>query len=575
MGQPATSLSKSANRDFLLLASTIARREHDRGLAYLLESAGGALRMSDFDHASPQDTYRLLSRADRARTLSGEDLERLANSAYLLGKDDEYLGALERAHRAHAEAGANLRAVRCAFWLGLRLMFRGEAARANGWLSRAQRMLECEGRECVEHGYLLLPAVNRELGAGNPEAAYAAAERAAAIGDRFGEADLSASARHLQGRVLIEQGQVARGLALLDEAMLAVSGGGVSPLVAGLAYCSVIDGCQQVYALARAHEWTSALAKWCDERPQMVAFTGVCMVHRAEIMQMHGAWNDAMREAQRACERCAQVSNREAAAAAYYQRAEVYRMRGEFAAAEDAYRAASQWGWEPQPGLALLRLAQGRVDAAAAAMRRVTSAAAAPSRRARLLPAHIEVMLAADDPEEARRACRELGEIARSFGSSELEALAAQARGAIALAEGDPAAAVGPLRDAWRTWQQAQAPYAAARTRMLLGLACRALGDEDGAKLELGAARAAFAELGAAPDLARIDSLGESSRHGLTPRELQVLRLVATGKTNKAIAAELSLSEKTIDRHVSNIFAKLDVASRAAATAYAYQHRLM
>jgi DNA-binding NarL/FixJ family response regulator len=208
-------------------------------------------------------------------------------------------------------------------------------------------------------------------------------------------------------------------------------------------------------------------------------------------------------------------------------------------------------------------------------MRRVTQAAAAPTRRARLLPAHIEVMLAADDPEEARRACRELGEIARSFGSSELDALAAQARGAIALAEGDAAAAVGPLRDAWRTWQQAQAPYAAARVRTLLGLACRALGDEDGARLELSAARAVFAELGAAPEVARIDSLGESSSHGLSPRELQVLRLVAAGKTNKAIAAELSLSEKTIDRHVSNILAKLDVASRAAATAYAYQHRLM
>jgi len=531
--------------------------------------------MNDFDHANPQDTYRLLSRADRERALSGEDLERLANSAYLLGKDDEYLSALERAHRAHADAGVNLRAVRCAFWLGLRLMFRGEAGRANGWLSRAQRMLECEGRECAEHGYLLLPSVNRELAASNPEAAYAAAERAAAIGDRFGEADLSVCARFLQGRVLIEQGQVARGLALLDEAMLAVSGAGVSPLVTGLAYCAVIDGCQQVYALGRAREWTSALAKWCDERPHMVAFTGVCMAHRAEIMQMHGAWDDAIREAERACERCAEVANREAAAAAYYQLAEVRRMRGEFGAAEDAYRAASQWGWEPQPGLALLRLAQGRVDAAAAAMRRVVRAAATPAKRARVLPAHVEVMLAADDLEEAHSTCRQLGDIARSFDSPELDAVAAQARGAIALAEGDAASAVGPLRDAWRAWQQAQAPYAAARVRMLLGLACRALGDEDGAKLELSAARAAFAELGAAPDLARIDSLGESSSHGLTPRELQVLRLVAAGKTNKAIAAGLSLSEKTIDRHVSNIFAKLDVPSRAAATAYAYQHRLM
>lgn len=531
--------------------------------------------MSDIDHANPRDSYRLLSRADREGALSGEDLERLANSAYLLGKDDEYLSALERAHRAHTDAGENLRAVRCAFWLGLRLLFRGESSRSSGWLARAQRLLDRENRDCVERGYLLLPAVNHALEAGDYDAAYTAAARAADIGDRFGEADLSASARHLQGRVLIEQGEVGRGLALLDEAMVVVATGGLSPLVTGLAYCSVIDGCQQVYSLARAREWTSALAKWCDERPQMVAFTGVCMVHRVEIMQLHGAWDDAIREAKRACERCAQVANREAAAAAYYQRAEVHRMRGEIAAAEEAYQAASQWGWEPQPGLALLRLAQGRVDAAAAAMRRITRAAAVPTRRARLLPAHIEVMLAAHDFEEAHHACRELGEIARRFASSELDALAAQARGAIALAEGNAAAAVGPLRDAWHTWQQAQAPYAAARARMLLGLACRALGDEDGARLELGAARAVFAELGAAPEVARIDSIGASPSHGLTPRELQVLRLVAAGKTNKAIAAELSLSEKTIDRHVSNIFAKLDVASRAAATAYAYRHRLM
>jgi DNA-binding NarL/FixJ family response regulator len=531
--------------------------------------------MSDFDHANPHDAYRLLSRADRERALDGQELEALANSAYLLGKDDEYLGALERAHRAHADAGKNLRAVRCAFWLGLRLMLRGEAARANGWLSRARRLLEREADDCVEHGYLQLTVVDQHLDAGNREAAYAAAARAAAIGDRCGEADLSVTARHLQGHLLIEQGQVGRGLALLDEAMLAVAAGGLSPLVTGLTYCSVIDGCQRVYAFARAREWTSALAKWCDERPQMVAFTGVCMAHRAEVMQMHGAWDDAIKEAQRACERCAHVANRGAAAAAYYQLAEVHRMRGEFAAAEDAYRAASERGREPQPGLALLRLAQGRVDAAAAAMRRVTRSAATATQRARLLPAYVEVMLAADDRDEARSACQDLGEIARIFGSAELDALVSQAQGAIALAEGEVAAAAGPLRDALRTWQEAQAPYAAARVRMLLGLACRALGDEDGARLELGAARAAFAELGAAPDLAHIDSLGEARSHGLTPRELQVLRLVATGKTNKAIAGELALSEKTVDRHLSNIFAKLDVPSRAAATAYAYQHRLM
>jgi DNA-binding CsgD family transcriptional regulator len=533
------------------------------------------MRMSDFDQANPHDTYRWLSRADRARALSGEELEALATSAYLLGKDDGYLEALERAYRTHAAAGENRRAVRCAFWLGLRLMFRGEAGRANGWLSRARRLLEREERDCVEHGYLQLPAVDHQLDAGNLEAAYAAAARAAEIGDRFGDADLSTCARHLQGRVLIEQGEVERGLALLDEAMLAVSAGGLSPLITGLTYCSVIDGCQQVYALGRAREWTSALAKWCEARPQMVAFTGVCLAHRAEIMQLDGAWAEALAEATRACERCAQVANRGAAAAAFYQRAEVHRLRGEFPAAEEAYRSVSQSGGEPQPGLALLRVAQGRVDAAAAAMRRAVRATTERMQRTRLLPAHVEIMLAADDFEEARAACRELEDIARAFGSGVLGAMAAQARGAIALGDGDAGAALGPLRAALRAWQQAHAPYPAARVRVLIALACRTLDDDEGFKLELGAARTAFEQLGATPDLARIDALTRTNPHGLTPRELQVLRLVAAGKTNKAIAAELSLSEKTVDRHVSNIFDKLDVPSRAAATAYAYQHRLM
>jgi DNA-binding CsgD family transcriptional regulator len=556
------------------------------------------MRMSDFDQANPKargaaagsdldrararyaqgawaDAYQLLSLAEQRSALEAADLELLAMSAYLIGHDQDYLSALERAHRAYADAGENRRAVRCAFWLGLRLLFRGEAARANGWLARAQRLLEREDHDCAEQGYLLLPVVEQHLAAGNCEAAYATAARAAEIGDRFCEPDLSTCARHLQGRVLIQQGEVERGLALLDEAMLAVSAGGLSPLITGLTYCSVIDGCQQVYALGRAREWTSALTKWCEERPQMVSFTGVCLAHRAEILQLDGAWEEALIEAKRACERCGQAGNRGAAAAAFYQCAEVHRLKGEFAAAEEAYRSVSQAGGEPQPGLALLRAAQGRLEAAGAAMRRAVRASADRMQRARLLPALVEIMLAADELEAARSACRELEDIARGFGSGVLGAMAAQARGAIALAEGDAGAALGRLRDALRAWQQAQAPYPAARVRVLIALACRALGDDDGRKLELSAARSVFEQLGAAPDLARIDALTGANQHGLTPRELQVLRLVAAGKTNKAIAAALSLSEKTVDRHVSNIFNKLDVPSRAAATAYAYQHRLM
>jgi DNA-binding CsgD family transcriptional regulator len=346
----------------------------------------------------------------------------------------------------------------------------------------------------------------------------------------------------------------------------------------GLIYCSVIEVCQQVYALSRAREWTFALAEWCEGQPEMVAFRGVCRVHRAEVMQLQGAWREAIEEARRARELSEGV-NRQAVAAAFYQQAEVHRLRGDFAAAETGYQSASQWGAEPQPGLALLRVAQGRTDAAVAAVRSALSATTDRFRRTRLLPAYIEIMLAAGDAQEARGACRELEQTAGSIDTEVLGAMIAQACGAVDLAEGDARAALGSLRRAFEVWQGIEAPYLVARVRMLAGLACRALGDDDTAALELEAARGDFANLGAAPDLARVDALTRRASpidaHGLTPREHEVLRLIAAGKTNRAIAAELVLSERTVDRHVSNIFTKLGLSSRAAATAYAYEHRLV
>jgi DNA-binding CsgD family transcriptional regulator len=360
--------------------------------------------------------------------------------------------------------------------------------------------------------------------------------------------------------------------------MIAVIAGQLSPLVTGLMYCSVIEACQQVYAVDRSREWTAALSRWCQGQPDMVAFSGACQVHRAEVMQLQGAWPDAIEAARRACTH-SQGVNQQAAAAGYYQQAEVHRLKGALAAAEEAYRCASDLGLEPQPGLALLRLVQGRTDAAAAAIRRVSGATTDRLKRMNLLPAYVEIMLAAGDVQGARNACRELEEIARSFDTGVPGAIAAQACGAVDLAEGNGQSALGSLRRSFEVWQRIEAPYAAARVRVLIGLACRALGDEDGAGLELAAAKAAFERVGAAPDLARIASLMKGATsgrsHGLTPRELQVLRLVATGKTNKAIAATLCLSEKTIDRHVSNIFTKLDVSSRTAATAFAYRQKLI
>ncbi len=411
-------------------------------------------------------------------------------------------------------------------------------------------------------------------------AGYATWTEAAAIGERYGDPDLVTMARMGQGHALVRQGRTEEGFRLVDETMVAVTTGELSPIVAGIVYCNTIKFCQDAHDVRRAREWTNALTEWCDRQPDMVAHTGVCLVHRAEVMQLQGAWGAALEELQQAAERLGRgVLNQRRAASALYRQGEIQRLQGEFAAAEEAYRAASRLGFEPQPGLALLRLTQGNGEAAAAAIGRVADETEEPLERAGLLPAYVEIMLAAGDVEEARHASGELGEISETHASDLLRALAAQAGGAVALAEDDAGAALGPLRRALSMWQDIEAPYEAARTRVLLGTACRRLGDDDAAALELDAARTAFVELGAGPDLTRVDSLVASapptSAHGLSPRELEVLRHVAGGKTNREIATELVLSERTVERHVSNIFAKLGVSTRAAATAHAYEHQLL
>jgi DNA-binding CsgD family transcriptional regulator len=524
------------------------------------------------------DSYTSLSRADEAAPLGGEDLELLATSASMVGRMDDYLAFLERAHHAHLEAGEELAAARCAFWIGMNLAIRGEIGPAGGWFGRAQRLVEREERDCVEKGYLLVPVAFQHQAMGDYEAAYAAAAGAAETGERFGDADLVAAARHFQGLIRIKQGRVAEGLGLLDEAMVAVTAGEVSPVMTGVVYCGVIACCEEAFEPRRAYEWTNALTRWCEQQPQMVAFTGRCLAHRAGILQLHGSWRDALEEARLARERCEQAMNRAATGQALYQQGELLRLQGDFAAAEQAYRDANQFGREPQPGLALLRLGEGDVGTAAAAIRRALGETTEPLQRAALLPAFAEIMLSVGEVDEAREACGELEQVAATSESAMLGAIAAHVRGSVELAEGDARAALLPLRQAWQVWQQLGAPYEVARARVLMGLACRALGDEDSASLELDAARSAFDELGAAPDLARVDSLvglAAADTHGLSPRELEVLRLVAAGKTNREIAATLVVSEHTVARHMQNIFTKLGVSSRTAATAFAFERDLV
>ena len=527
-----------------------------------------------YGHHAWAEAFDALTEADRVAALALDDLESLAWSAALSGHDDACLERFEQLHRCCDETGSHARAARWGFWLGMRLMAMGEMGRSAGWLSRAQRSLEQTTGDCVERGYLMLPAAARHLGAAELDTAVDVAARAVAVGEQFGDADLSAFARQFEARALLRRGHIERGMSVLDESMVAVAAGELSPLVTGLVYCSAIATCQQLMALDRAREWTAALAAWCAGETQLTSFAGACLVHRAQILKLSGDWTEALEEARRACERVS-PKDPQALGDACYERGELHRLRGELSEAEAAYRHASQVGREPQPGLALLRLAQGRTDDAVGAIRRVLATTSTPWRRPQFLPACVDILLAAGAIDDARIAAAELDQLSQAFDVEILHALAAQARSAVSLADGDPQAAVGPGRRAFRCWQSVGAPYIAARIRVQLAQAYEALGDRDGAELERQAARRVFEALGAAPDLAALDGTPAKPAGGLSAREREVLRLVARGQTNKEIAHRLCLSERTIDRHVSNVFHKLCVPTRAAATAYAYDHGLL
>lgn len=518
--------------------------------------------------------YTELSSADGEAGLAAGDLERLAVAAYLTGRDAESTDAWARAFDEFQRAGAPARAARCAFWLGLALLLRGEMAPSGGWLQRAQRLID-EGRlDCPEKGLLLVPKGLERLYGGDVDAAVTMFSEGTAIGQRFGDPDVTALNRLGLGQALLVGGQVPQGVAYLDEAMVEATTGALSPIAVGIVYCAVILACNDIFDIRRAQEWTHALSRWCESQPDLVPYRGQCLVHRAQILQLHGDWPEAVDECRRACER---LDGSPAAGDAYYQHAEVLRLRGEFAESEHAYRRASEAGREPQPGLALLRLAQGQADAAANSIRRVLDAASDAPARARMLGPFVDIMLAVDDLGAARRAADELSAIAGQLESPYLQALAAHASGAVLLAEGDAGEACAALRRALAKWRELDAPFDAARARVLIGVACRSLGDDDAAEMELDAARAVFARLGAPSDLAGAEALSRTASSrvaGLSGREAEVLALVATGKSNREIATALFISENTVRRHVQNIFVKVGVTSRAGATAFAYKHDL-
>ena len=524
------------------------------------------------------EAFDAFAAADAVMPLDPDDLSLWATAGYLLGRVDVAVDAQARAFEAHRDRDDVQAAARCGFWTVFILLNRGDVAQANGWLARCQHLLDRLPRDAAEHGYLLSirafrqVAVERDYGS-----ARATAGEVVQIARRARDDDLIALGLTLAGRAAILDEHAADGLAELDEAMAAVVGGVLSPPVAGTVYCSLIEACEQIGEVRRAREWTDALTRWCDRQHGMVTFTGQCLTHRATILRRGGAWQEAEDQARLACARFARAADDGATGMALYQLAEVQRVRGDLDAAEETYRRVGEWGHDPQPGLALIRLAQDRADAAAAALRRLIAERTDVVDRVALLPAHVEVMLAVGDLEAATTAAAELAGHAETFGTDALRAAADQWRAAVQLARGgdDGADAARVLRRALDMWQALDAPYDAARVRVLLAEACRRMGDVDTAEVERAAARRAFTQLGAAADLARVAGSDAEPEHGLTPRELEVLRLVATGMTNQAVADDLVVAVKTVDRHVGNILAKLGVASRTAATAYAYEHHLL
>lgn len=528
-----------------------------------------------------RDAHAGFSAASADGNLQPDDIERFAIAAHLIGREPESRDLFARGYRESLQHGNLPRAAYFAFWVGHGLMFAGDDNQARAWFARARALVDEHGKECAELGYLLVGDGIRDLGSGDATSAEAKCAEAQAIGKQFADSTLIAIAGHGLGRSRIALGRIDEGMAALDEVMIAATAGEVSPIVVGDAYCGVLEACHDVFDIPRAREWTAALTRWCESQPDLVPYRGPCMVHRVELMRLRGEWQDALVEARRACEWLSQPVSPEGPGDAYYELAELHRLRGAFHEAEEAYRQASRCGRRPEPGLALLRLTRGQAQAAETAVSRALNEEGENrARRTELLGARVEIALALGHTEEARAASSELAAMAATFDALLLHATADRAEGRVLIAEGSPTAALPPLRRAWTAWQRLDAPYEAARERVQIGIAYRELGDADSAAMEFDAARWVFQELGATPELARLDAMAPplgaaDASGGLTAREVQVLRLVAAGRTNKEIASALVISEHTVARHVQNMLAKLDFSSRARLAAFAVEQGIL
>ena len=504
--------------------------------------------------------------------LTGDDLDAVAEAAHWLGRPDDSIVAYADAYRAHREAGEPRRASLSALLMACHLHFRGDHVEADGWLARAQRGLD-GAEEGAEHGYPLHLEIPSILSV-DPVAAETSARRMQDLGERYGDDSLLALGVLYEGRALVNQTRVREGLAKLDEAMVAAVSDRLGPIWTGAIYCGLLDACHELVDLRRAREWTEAMSRWCAPLPAASLYPGICRLHRVETLDLRGAWEDAEAEASAACGDLVGIDVF-AVADGRYLLGELSRRRGDQAGAEEAYLRAHEAGKDPQPGLALLRLAQGRTEAAAASIAAALVACnGGRLERARLLAAQVDIALVAGDAGLAESAAKEIAEIAVDFESDGLGAIAHRCQGAVSLSQGQGVLALGSLRLALEAWQQLDVPYEIARTRVLLAQAYRSLGDDDASARECAAARRVFERLGADPDRRALDA-ENAAPAGLTPREVDVLRLVASGQSNREVAANLVISEKTAARHVANIYAKLGLSSRSAATAFAHKHALV
>jgi DNA-binding NarL/FixJ family response regulator len=532
-----------------------------------------------FDTRAWREAADAYATAAAGTPLQADDHGRRGTAAFLLGDDSTCERAWEDAYRSAVEAGDRPTAARYAWWIAFCLLMRGQMARANGWLTRTRRLVDEAGVECAASGYLLIPELLGVLEV-DPRAAHHLAVREIEISSRLDDGDLRAFGLLGRGQALIAMGRAIEGFGCLDDVMLSVIGGEVGPITAGIVYCAVILECMAQFDLARASEWTTALAGWCAAQADLLPFRGQCLVHRSQLQQIAGDWTAAVATAGEACRRLADPPH-PALGLARYQQGELHRLLGDVERAAAAYRDASRLGHDPMPGAALLELALGRTTAASASIRRKLQEARTATERPALLSAAVDIFRAAGDAAAARCAADELSTIASSTTLPVVEAMAAHATGTVLILEGEPAAALKHLRSAAHAWCRLQMPYDAARTGVAVGLACAALSDRTAADVEFRNARAAFLDLGAKPDIARLDALTgkppsvEGRVEGLSDRERDVLAQLAAGKTNKEIAEALIISQHTVRRHVEHIFSKLGVTSRAAATAYAYEHGIL